>query len=203
MTGPENRATVWVMEARTALLAAALALRLCVPLAADEPAIEEIRALYREEKSFQGSEVVLPETWLRTWDEARGGPAEWRRSTGRPVEAPVVSRLDLYLRRGAASSAVLLQAAPSGDWSLAAEYFFREGGGTAFIYSELRNLRGAVLVERRYYYDREGREIRALRTVRGPAGPREEADPPGAGPDRLPGFYPSVQALLAGLGLRR
>ena len=198
-----NRAKVLPMKARTALLAAVLAAGLAAGLPADELAIEEIRALYREAKSFQGSEVVLPETWLQLWDEGQGGPAGWRRSTGRPDDASVVSRLDLYLERGAPSSAVLFQTSPSGDWALTTEYFFRDGGGTAFIFSELRTFPGPLIVERRYYYDREGREIRALRAVKDPAAERASAQRPGAYPDRLPGLHRSAQELLAGLGLAR
>ncbi len=191
------------MKVKRALLAAALVLVIPCTLPAEEPVIVEIRALYREAKEFQRSEVVLPETWVRLWDEARGQPSDWQVWMGRPGGEPAMARLDLYLARRAVVSAVLFETSPSGDWAKHTEYYFWDGGATAFIYAQLRTFNGSAIVERRHYYDREGREVRALKSVRDLTTGQALADQPGAYLDNPPGLYLSATELLAGLDVRR
>ena len=55
---------------------------------------------------------------------------------------------------------------PSGDWSKSTEYYFWENGATAFIYSVLGTFNGGVIVERSFFYDRDGNEIKKSKRVK-------------------------------------
>lgn len=189
------------MQTRLALLSVIVALTLTGRLAAEEPLIEEIRQLYYQAKAFQRSEVVLPASYIRLYDEGRSDLSAWVKKAGKPSEPAPLTQLDVYLERKAVSSAVLFETSPSGDWAQTTEYFFWRNGRTAFIYAELRTFSGGVIVERRYYYDPLGIERRALKTVRDLSTKKVVADAPGSYLDDPPGLYRTYGELLAGLGL--
>jgi hypothetical protein len=137
------------------------------------PVVEEVRALFaavnEAERSGEGTSRVHLVT-----DGAGYEKKEWKRvpsaaATSQSLIKAEVLRIDRRVRK-----AVIYLSSPSGDWANTTEYFFYEGGGTAFRFETHVTYRGydfehdrdlppgPYVIEQRDYFATNGDVVRSL-----------------------------------------
>lgn len=105
----------------------------------------------------------------------------WQKATN-----PKISRFDnidreslferayVYTQQGRVIKTIMMTETPSGDWQNSREYFFYDNGKTAFIFEKHLTFlgydydtqkplpKGPYVIEKRIYFDANGKEIRRL-----------------------------------------
>jgi hypothetical protein len=144
-------------------VARGLAVALCamtVVLAADSPAIREVRARYTECVALEKQPNARKYEFGRLLEGNDLGPwRAYRSLTDSPYEYMIV-----YVLNGRVRSVGLEQSSPSGDWVSDTSYCYRTDGSLAFQYQVLSTFLstanpGSLRVETRSYYTPAGRRV--------------------------------------------
>jgi hypothetical protein len=135
--------------------------------AAEDPAIEAIRELYRtsNEAAALGAALIAFYETEKGWKQAADPNAKsWDDGNENGYE---VGRI--YSRNGKPVKVVAEFHTPSGDWRDSVEYYFYEDGKVAFAFEKETTYNGVsdtepkpFVIEIRKYYDRSGKLIRKL-----------------------------------------
>ena len=131
-----------------------------VALAADSPAIREVRARYAECVALEKNTNARKYEFGRLLEGNDLGP--WRAYNSLP-DSPYEYMI-VYVLNGRVRSVGLEQSSPSGDWVSDTSYCFRTDGSLAFQYQVLNTFHstanpGPLRVETRSYYTPPGRRV--------------------------------------------
>ncbi len=128
------------------------------------PTIAEIRERYQICRQMRADEAGLRKYYGVYTDLEKQERPVWYRQA--PTEGMTLSELKLFSEADNQTDfAELMETTPSGDWSKATEYCYRPDGSLAFVFSVLKTLFGNVRVEYRFYFDRQGKQVREIKRI--------------------------------------
>ncbi|HEQ71294.1 MAG TPA: hypothetical protein ENN69_02295 [Spirochaetia bacterium] len=172
-------------------------------LYADDPRLAEIDQLYATaSKARENSDPAYH--LIRFWDEEAGDLSNWSEVGLADQDSPAVFEIRLYVKNGRVYMVTLFETSPSGDWTRYSEYCFRNDGTTACVYAQFSTFFGNVIVERVYYLDVQGKEIKTTKTVKDLETAEPMEDQPGTymeQPPIVPASYRELKKLLELPGL--
>lgn len=142
---------------------------------ASEVGVEKIRTLYAKINQLIESGDTIKKDFLlssKGWKKINRVTNKLAAESG---EMDLQENASVYLYKNKVVKAVITIVTPSGDWVNTTNYYFYENGKTAFIFENHETFQGydfdkdeelppgPYVIEKRFYYSEQGKEIRQLK----------------------------------------